>query len=380
MTVLKTTAVKTASMLGLQKYLERDGKCVRVGTLNVVDERHWAQEMDEHARLERVSERTAKRGLHFILAFSLDDISPLSRDGVLNEEAVDFADGYVREFVEAEFPGLQVAWAVHVERCERDGTSRLATHVVAGRVVITDFVYPDGSGRVARAGTLYDRRRSVQREQVERVRRMDRAAGFREVRRGRNSTTHFIRDPSRSELNMRSRGETPRKEELARRVLEAAERPGVADMESLKAELEGEGYHLDIVRTRANATLTDREGGRRYRLSTLGIDRAELERQIAARAAAAEAAHRVVATRECVHRFPEDSVRVAEAEMRASERSARCVSGRESAAVSIAARVAEALALLASKAFAVLQVALRAARGNEIVHVGWPRGDRGRER
>lgn len=380
MTVLKTTAVKTASMLGLQKYLERDGKCVRVGTLNVVDERHWAQEMDEHARLERVAERTAKRGLHFILAFSLDDISPLSRDGLLNEEAVDFADGYVREFVEAELPGLQTAWAIHVESCERDGTSRLAAHVVVGRAVVNDFEYPDGSGRVARAGTLYDRRRSVQREQIERVRRMDRAAGFREVRRGRNSSSHFVRDQSEAERRMRSRGTTPRKDELTRLVLEAAGRPGVIDMASLKTTLENEGYHLDIVRTSTNATLTDAEGGRRYRLSTLGIDRSALEREFAARAATERAARAASLASEGALRPREAPAKITEPLVRMTEPRVRAVS-RAQAAAAIASRLACVAAALFVRALAVLRAALVApSEGVGKVHFERSRGDCGCER
>lgn len=380
MTVLKAMAIRTASMAGLQRYLERDGKCVRVGTLNIANERRWALEMDQHARLERVAERTAKRGLHFILAFNLDDISPLSRDGSLDEEAVDFVDGYVREFVETEFPGLQVAWAVHVERCERDGTSRLAAHIVVGRAIVSDFEYPDGSGRVARTGALYDRRKSVQREQVERVRRMDRESGFREVSRGRNSASHFVRDPSRAERHMRSRGGTPRKDELARLVREAAERTEVTDMASLKAALEAEGHDLDISRTVTNATLTDAESGRRYRLSTLGIDRSALEREFAARAATERATRAASLASEGALRPREAPTRITEPLLRTTEPRIRAVS-RAQAATAIASRLAYAAVALFARVLAALRAAFEVpVEGVGKVHFERLRGDRCRER
>lgn len=354
MTILKAMPVRTASMRGLQRYLERDGRCARLGTLNVSDERTWAAEMDELGALERVPERTAKRGYHFVIAFNLDDISPVLPDGSPNEEAIDFAEAYAREFAEAELSGLQVAWVVHIERCDADGTSRLAAHIVAGRAVVSDFAYPDGSGRVARAGTLYDRRRSVQREQIERIRSMDCKAGFAEVKIGRNSRTHFVRGTSTPERQIKSRGGTPRKEQLREVVERAAAMPGVTNMASLKASLESKGYSLDIDRSPTNATLTDRDGGRRYRLSTLGVDRAELERRFAAMAAAERAVARGLGRSEGARHPSAGEARTQERAVRVSENEVRRVSRRESSAARLAVRLAESAAALARRVLAAL--------------------------
>lgn len=284
MTVLKTCGVVTASFARLQRYIEREGKWAGTRCLNIADERDWAREMDQTLTVENVAVRTKKRGYHAILAFNPDEVRPRDADGEIDRAAFGYALDYSVEFARRAYPGCQVAAGAHLERCDADGTERVAVHIAVCRAVIEEGEYPDGNGHIARTGTLFDRSPSVARAQVRIVRDLDGQAGFRQLRRGENVAALRVRGTSKEERRMRERGQVPYKDSMRAALLESVE--GSRSLAELASRMGERGFSLDTARSKANITVVDADG-HRARVSTLGATREAIEARLRENAAAA---------------------------------------------------------------------------------------------
>lgn len=212
MTVIKQTSVTNGKHLSrLKDYLDwsRD-KALAHDTLNIIDEEHWFEEMDE-SRKQAGHNALGKTGArctymqHQIIAFNPDKVS-ISGGKMTPELCMDFA----REYVMERYPHQEVVMVLHLERCEADNTQRFAIHLGINRTNLeTGRRLDEGPARKAAAA------------RAKTIRELDRRYGLRQLERAKSNSRVHGRQPSPAERDMARKGQEGRSENARIRALVA---------------------------------------------------------------------------------------------------------------------------------------------------------------
>lgn len=275
MTAIKQTSVTERKHLSnLREYLDwGNGKSLGHGSLNIVDEARWDDEMDatREAYGHNVPGKAGAKCTymqHQVLAFNPDECD-------LNGGMMDPSRclEYAREYVQARYPFQEVVWVLHREHCRADGTDRYAIHIGINRTnLATGLRLDEGPARKAALA------------RVATVRDMDARYGLAQLEKGRRNSNVHARQPSVGERMCHDRGGGMRTENdlvraaVAKRVQEVSRLPGCSHPErELARRLRADGIELarakegDLQYRYRSQTLGEGRGGiRKINGSTLG--------------------------------------------------------------------------------------------------------------
>lgn len=242
MTAVKQTSVTSRGHLArLKDYLDwgRD-KALAHDTQNIIDERRWFEEMDE-TREAFGHNKPGKAGSkctymqHQILAFNPDECS--CNGGKMTPER---CMEYARDYLRARYPDQEAVIVLHLEKCQGDGSERLAAHLGINRSNITNGRRLDeGPARKAAAA------------RAKTVRELDERYGLRQLERGKGNSKTHARQPGAAERDMARKGQAERSENarvratVARRIDEVGRLPECPDrMGELSRRLARDGITL----------------------------------------------------------------------------------------------------------------------------------------
>lgn len=191
-TIIKQTTVSSSKHArNLRDYI--DGKeAVLRGCLNVVREGRWFNEMAEtraRAGHDRPSRKGARSALvvHQVLAFLPEEAD--MNGGPMTPGR---CEAYAREYASLRYGDHQVAYALHRERCEADGTERYAVHLA---INVTDL----STGRRLHEG----RSAQAKRDRARTVRELDAKWGLHQVEKDVPNSKIHRQQPQRQGIEKR---------------------------------------------------------------------------------------------------------------------------------------------------------------------------------
>lgn len=256
MTITKQRAVcSMAHALRLRDYLD-DGRAIARETQNIAHPEKWFDEMSETRELaghDEPSRRGAKNILllHQVLAFLPDTLERYG--GKLSPE---LCMEYAKEYAQIRYPHQQILFVEHRERCEADGTERIAVHMA---ICITNIEtmrrLDEGRPRVA------------MKKRVETVRKLDERWGLPQVEKGKTNSHVHAQQPRGVEKDMIKRGAHPYKTRIrdtCRRLMRDAR-----SMDEYRALLAAEGITTRI--RNGKLYVTDRKHAK-YQFSLSRLD------------------------------------------------------------------------------------------------------------